>query len=570
MKHILAGFCMLLSTGGILVYPQEAATENALMILEDRGEVILEFEHPGPQMLNWLSKWISIDRVDRETVKAYANREGFERFLELDVPYRVLDWPGKNIKRTRKGYLPVTSWQVYPTYEQYDSLMVAFQENHPQRCRLDTIGYSQEGRALLVVKISDHVEMDEAEPEFFYTSSMHGDELGGYVLMLRLIDYLLNQYGIDPQATRLVDSVEIWINPLANPDGAYHDGNHTIAGATRFNANGVDLNRNFPDPVAGPHPDGQDHQPETTAMMEFMQGRHFSMSANFHGGEEVVNYPWDTWQKRHADDAWFQFISHEYADTAQAYSVNYMNGFNDGITNGYDWYSITGGRQDYTTYFLNGRETTIELDVSKITPEAELDQLWNYNYRSFINYMAQVLYGIHGSVTDADNETQAVPAMVTIVGYDLDNSMVYSDSIHGFYARLLNEGTYDLTFSADGYFDQTVSGVAVSNYRTTRLDIALVKNTSAVSGPSEAPFQLSIFPNPARGYANLTLELETEATVALHIIDLNGRIVFQTAPEKFGVGTIEKSLELDFLEPGSYIIQLEVNGQMLRNRLIKL
>ena len=35
---------------------------------------------------------------------------------------------------------------------------------------------------------------DEAEPEVFYSSTMHGDETGGFILMLRLADYLLKNY----------------------------------------------------------------------------------------------------------------------------------------------------------------------------------------------------------------------------------------------------------------------------------------------------------------------------------------------------------------------------------------
>jgi hypothetical protein len=34
-----------------------------------------------------------------------------------------------------------------------------------------------------------------------------------------------------------------------------------------------------------------------------------------------------------------------------------------GVTNGYDWYRITGGRQDYVTWFLRGREVTIEVST---------------------------------------------------------------------------------------------------------------------------------------------------------------------------------------------------------------
>ena len=57
--------------------------------------------------------------------------------------------------------------------------------------------------------------------------------------------------GSDPQVTRLLDSTVVWINPLANPDGTYHGGNNSVNGAWRYNANSVDLNRNFADPAAG-------------------------------------------------------------------------------------------------------------------------------------------------------------------------------------------------------------------------------------------------------------------------------------------------------------------------------
>jgi hypothetical protein len=135
----------------------------------------------------------------------------------------------------------------YPTYAQYDSMMHHFADSYPAICRIDTFGTSIQGRLLLALKISDNPNTDEDEPAFLYTSTMHGDELVGYVLTLRLIDFILSNYGSNPEIDRIVDELEIWINPLANPDGAYYfNRDTTVRYSRRENINGIDLNRNFP------------------------------------------------------------------------------------------------------------------------------------------------------------------------------------------------------------------------------------------------------------------------------------------------------------------------------------
>ena len=136
------------------------------------------------------------------------------------------------------------NWQSYPTCSQYDSMMTEFAADYPSICKLDTIGTSVDGRLVLVLKISSDLT-SETKPQVFYSSTIHGDEPPGFVLMLRLADYLLSNYTSDPRVKNLVDNLGIWINPLANPDGTYTSGN-TITSPTRYNADGVDLNRNFP------------------------------------------------------------------------------------------------------------------------------------------------------------------------------------------------------------------------------------------------------------------------------------------------------------------------------------
>jgi len=334
-----------------------------------------------------------------------------------------------NLKRAR-------DWDYYPTYDQYLTMMYQFETDYPDICEIINIGTTVDGRDLLFARITDNIALEENEPEFMYTATMHGDETAGYVLMLRLINYLLTNYGSDAEVTAMVDDIDIWINPLANPDGTYAGGNNSVYGATRYNANNVDLNRNFPDPEDGAHPHGNSWQPETIAMMDVADENTFIHSANFHGGAEVVNYPWDTWAQLHADNDWFFDISRAYADTVHANAPDgYMTFLNNGITNGYQWYTIAGGRQDYMTYFQGCREVTLELSNQKLLPADQLPDHWDYNKDSFLNYIKPVLYGIRGTVTDTSGTPLA--ATITIPGHDFDNSEVFTDPDVGDYHRMI-------------------------------------------------------------------------------------------------------------------------------------
>jgi hypothetical protein len=354
------------------------------------------------------------------------------------------------------------NWDAYPTYEAYVAMMQQFAADYPELCRLVVAGQSVDGRDILFAKLSANVDSEEAEPEVQLSSSMHGDEIAGYVLMLRLIDTLLTGYGTDGRLTAILDNVELHINPLANPDGTYGDDNSTVATATRRNANGVDLNRNFPDFDDGPNPDGNVWQPETLAMIAYAEAHSFVLSANFHGGAEVINYPWDTISARHADDTWFVAISRAWADSAQAASpAGYMSGFDDGITNGYDWYPVAGGRQDFLTYYHGGRELTVELSDTDIIPANQLPAHWDYHAEALLAFIEAATFGISGAVTDSDSGL-GVAATITVVGHDTARSVTYTDPDVGDYHRMIEPGTYTLTFTAEGYEPRTISDIAIS------------------------------------------------------------------------------------------------------------
>ena len=447
-----------------------------------KGEVYFRFDISSKSVLKDLTRIISIDNVKDNTVFAYANEREFTSFLSYGYKYTLLAHPGDVADVKMSSDLKnISAWDVYPTYDAYVAMMTAFQTNYPNLCKIIEIGTTVGGRKLLFAKITSNVSaVGAAKPEFMYTSSIHGDELTGSILMLRLIDSLLTNYGTNTRITNLLDKVQIYINPLANPDGSYKGGNASVSGAVRYNGNSIDMNRNFPDPAAGPHPDGNAWQPETIAMMNFAQAHRFVHSANFHGGAQVLNYPWDTWSRLHTDDAWWQSICRAYADTVHKFSPStYLNDFNNGITNGYAWYTVTGGRQDYMTYFMHGREVTMEISATKLPAASQLPTFWGYNKQSLLGYIEDVYYGIRGKVTNTNGT--ALKAKIYVQSHDVDSSEVYSDSLSGFYVRMIAPGTYTLVVSAPGYPSKTITGVSVANRTETLLNVALQSPTPPIT-----------------------------------------------------------------------------------------
>lgn len=481
MKHLFLALTLLIfSSIQTKCFSQDNQYNSALVQLNKKGEVYFQFQVETRDDLKKLQHQISIDAFKENTVYAYANQKEFDDFLTFNFSYKVLTHPGDLLTNPRmksRGSKGIWEFDSYPTYDEYVDMMYQFESNFPDLCEIIEIGTTVEGRKLLFAKISDNVKTNEAEPRFMYTSTMHGDETAGYITMLRLINYLLTNYGSDAQASNLVDNIEIWINPLENPDGAYASGNHTIAGAKRYNGNNVDLNRNYPNPWYGNHPDNSEWQPETVAMMQLADSIHFVMSANSHGGAEVVNYPWDTWSKNdgiHPDDDWWMYISNNFAATSQTNSPAwYMTDVTpDGVTNGGDWYIVAGSRQDYMNYYGHCKEFTLELSTVKLLPADSLPNHWEYNYRSFLNYMEESLYGVNGVITDAKSG-EPIKAEVFINNYDGFNSHVYSELPFGDYYRPLYAGTYEIALSAEGYQSKTIT-VNVSNQSTSIKNVALV------------------------------------------------------------------------------------------------
>jgi hypothetical protein len=325
-------------------------------------------------------------------------------------------------------------------------------------------------------------------PKVFLTSTMHGDETTGFALLLRLAWELATRADDDAQVHVLRFNTEIWLNPLANPDGTYRGGDDTIAGAIRYYttasgaSSGVDPNRNFPDPRYGDHPDGNPWWIETVHFMDLAEQERFQLSANLHGGAELVNYPWDSTCDRHADDDWFVDLATAWATAAQE---DGPPGLMDdcaiprcstdpcipGVTHGADWYLVAGGRQDFVTGLHRGREITVELSQRKLEATESLEGHWQAQRRALLDFIGSVHRGIAGTVSDPLG--RPLEATITVVGRDLPSDNSAAEAENGWFRRMLPSGRHDLLVSAPGHAPRSVPGVTVGD-STTRLDIILM------------------------------------------------------------------------------------------------
>ncbi|KAG5865918.1 hypothetical protein JTB14_028089 [Gonioctena quinquepunctata] len=336
------------------------------------------------------------------------------------------------------------------------------------------------------------------KPEFKYIANMHGNEVLGRELLLKLADHLCEGYmNSDPSIKSLVELTRIHLMPSMNPDGwqiaTDTGGQDYLIGRT--NNNSIDLNRNFPDLdriIFTNEEENINHnnhlleqltqlseplQPETKAVMRLIMQIPFVLSANLHGGDLVANYPFDESRSGRqkdeysatADDDTFRYLALSYSNHHADMADQSRKGCGDvdsnrfakqgGITNGAKWYNLQGGMQDFNYLSSNDFELTLELGCDKYPPANVLENEWERNKGALINYIWQAHMGIKGVVYD-DISKQGIPnAMIHVKNVTKGRSdEIQHDitSVHdGDYFRLLTPGSYMVTAYRDGYLPHT-------------------------------------------------------------------------------------------------------------------
>jgi hypothetical protein len=153
------------------------------------------------------------------------------------------------------GYLTVPEMRTFldDRAAQYPNLAEVFVYGHSWKWLNEG---PESGHELFGIKLTNKQRGGE-KPTFFLMASIHARELSTSELALRFVDHLLAGYGVDADATWLLDEHTVVVVPVANPDGRRlaeqglmqrKNMNNTRGDCLQppdaFNQFGIDLNRN--------------------------------------------------------------------------------------------------------------------------------------------------------------------------------------------------------------------------------------------------------------------------------------------------------------------------------------
>ncbi|HPE86850.1 MAG TPA: M14 family zinc carboxypeptidase [Bacteroidales bacterium] len=343
----------------------------------------------------------------------------------------------------------------YYSYQEIIDIADSLAQHFPSICQKSVVGYSLLNRQLAVLKISDNVMVEEPEPEVLFDAGIHGDEVGGPQNAILFAREIILNYGVDPDITALIDSREIYIYLMVNPDGR--------ESMSRYNNNGVDINREWGYMWNGEGgSEAAFTEQETRALRDFILDHEFTIHTTYHSGTEYISCPWSYRADPPADADLILFLAGLYS--AESGYANLE--FGQGSTG---MYYINGASKDYNYGAVGSVSWSMEISMSKQPPASQIGMYYEYNKPAMLAMIEYGGYGLQGTITNAVTGNP-VPATVLVDAL----YPVHNDPVVGDYHKYLMEGVYSVTIKANGFEEVTIENVVVEgNTTVTTLDVAL-------------------------------------------------------------------------------------------------
>lgn len=257
---------------------------------------------------------VSIEAVRSDSVWGFANAASIRELGEQKR--RVLgNFPMETARGGHEnlfGFPPKDD--RFHTYEETITALKDLNSKNADITKIQSIGKTVEQRDIWAIHINTSPEAlqesKSSKPGVIFMGNHHAREHLSAEMPLLLAQYLLD-HRRDPQISRLLDTRDIWIIPMVNPDGVEWDistGKYKWWRKNRHNNGdgtyGVDLNRNYgfkwgsggsstdtsSDVYMGPKAFSE---PETQAVRDFVEANlNTKVLLTFHTFSELILYPW--------------------------------------------------------------------------------------------------------------------------------------------------------------------------------------------------------------------------------------------------------------------------------------
>lgn len=390
----------------------------------------------------------------------------------------------------------------YSTYGEVMDEMRFISLTYPNITRIYTIGYTTGFQLpILAMKISDNPQIREDEPSILFNGIHHPAEVIGPEICLYLISDLVTKYGTDSFITSAINSSQIWIVPMVNPDGNYivHAGFDTMwrkncrdnnqNGIWDYN-DGVNLNRNYDflwssggntNPAdreyRGPYPFSEN---ETQAIRDLALREKFIFDICYHSSREqsegeAVYYPW-RWGNSFAPD------NNHIRSIAEGLALRIRTDAGNSTYYAIFGRATEGGlARNWLYYTIGTFAYTIEVSHGYFPPAFQVDSICQRNSIGAY-YLLRRIFGsqITGHITDSLTGTPLVAEVRILQAYAPSDTIAprTSDSLFGRFYRILSSGNYSVQVLKAGYQTELIPNVAVLADQPTFLEVKLKPSRS--------------------------------------------------------------------------------------------
>lgn len=220
------------------------------------------------------------------------------RGIAFDIVDRDIDATARAERERLRIAKPGDWFADYKDLEQIEGRLRTLALARPDLASLQVVGGSLEGRAIRAIRIG------HGDKKLLVNGTQHAREWIATMTTTCVADRLITEYDKDPRIKAFVDSTELWVVPVVNPDGyQYAWGTDRYWRKNRRDRHGVDLNRNFSVGWGGGGSSNSKRsevyrgayafsEPESQAMRDLAKRERFAAHVDFHSFGQIVMHPW--------------------------------------------------------------------------------------------------------------------------------------------------------------------------------------------------------------------------------------------------------------------------------------